>query len=124
MPDKDLARQIGRSPAAVWAQRLKRGLPPRNPAWKPWTANELALLGKFTDAKVAARTGPPVGSVKMRLCKLGIACCDSKRRPWLPQEDALLGKFSDREVARKPNAPLPRAHPPDCAWFGGTGRGQ
>jgi hypothetical protein len=58
-------------------------------------------LGKFTDAKVAARTGHPIGSVKMQRCKLGIACCDSKRRPWRPEEDVLLGKFSDREVARQ-----------------------
>jgi hypothetical protein len=101
MPDKDLARLIGRGIATIRFHRHKLRLPPCNPVWKPWTENDLALLGKFTDAKVADRTGHPVGSVKMQRCKLGIPCCDSQRRPWLPEEDTLLGKLSDREVSRR-----------------------
>jgi hypothetical protein len=61
--------------------RLKLGLPPRNPVWKPWTENDLALLGKVTDAEVATRTGHSAGSIKMRRCQLGIPCYKSRRRP-------------------------------------------
>jgi len=81
MPGKDLARLIGRGCATVRFHSQKLGLPPHNPVWEPWTEVELALLGKYADAEVAARTGHPVSSVKMQRCKLSFPCCNSKRRP-------------------------------------------
>lgn len=81
--------------------RHKLGVPPHNPVWKPWTETELALLGKYPDAEVAARTGHPAGSIKMQRCKLGISCCNPKKCAWSSEEDVLLGKLSDREVSRR-----------------------
>ena len=54
MPDEEVAKRIGRSPGAVKAQRLKRGLrhAPR-PDHKPWTRKEERLLGKKTDEELA-----------------------------------------------------------------------
>ena len=74
MPDQDLARLNGRSVAAVRVRRYQLGLPNQNPLWKSWTKMAVALLGKFTDAQVSARTGRSVGSVKFKRLKLGIPC--------------------------------------------------
>ena len=71
----------------------KRITPP-----KPWSAEEIAMLGKASDAQVARRLGRSVTSVKTRRLRLGIG---SSRQRWAPEQDALLGKFPDQTLARR-----------------------
>jgi DNA-binding CsgD family transcriptional regulator len=73
--------------------RLKKVTPP-----KPWSAEEIALLSKASDAQVARRLGRSVTSVKTKRLRLGIP---SSRHPWAPEQDALLGKFPDQTLARR-----------------------
>jgi phytoene dehydrogenase-like protein len=68
---------------------------------RPWTKEELALLGKFRDEEVALRTGHPAASVKTKRQKLGIGLAQPKRRPWTSAEDAVLGTDTDQAIAHR-----------------------
>jgi hypothetical protein len=54
--DKALALQISRTLSATRFRRELLGKPPRNPKWRPWTRAGKALLGRWTDREVSART--------------------------------------------------------------------
>ena len=102
-PDAQVAMLLGISVSAVRHRRnqlrislpgqLRKVTPP-----KPWWAEEIAMLGKASDAQVARRLGRSVTSVKARRLRLGIA---SSRHRWTPEQDALLGKFPDETLARR-----------------------
>lgn len=71
-----------------------------------WTDEEIALLGKISDGKLARQIGVPTGIVYMKRSTMGIA----PSRPfynltWGPKELALLGKHPDSEVARMLGVP-------------------
>ncbi len=70
---------------------------------KPWTEKELALLGKHSDAEVAALTGRNFGTVWQKRRTLGIAQPTLKFRKWTPAEDKLVGTAPDAEIARRLN---------------------
>ncbi len=78
---------------------------PKVPPPRQWSAEEIALLGKYTDPEVARRLGLKVKAVRwMRHAKLRIppvrpVVC----KRWTPAEDQLLGKVPDEEVARRLN---------------------
>ncbi len=80
MPDTKLAKKAGVSTSTVQAERRRRGIPPfrGRAARVEWTPEMIALLGKSSDAQVAA----------------------SQSR-WTPEEDALLGTESDPQIARR-----------------------
>lgn len=66
--DGAVAAAIGRSPSAVTRQRVRRALPPFDPAARPWTPDEVALLGTDRDDTIAARIGrTPVAVTSKRL---------------------------------------------------------
>ncbi|HWV98498.1 MAG TPA: hypothetical protein VNZ64_02280 [Candidatus Acidoferrum sp.] len=71
----------------------------RNP--RPWTEQELALLGTRPDAEVAELTGRNFGSVWQKRRALGIAQPALRFRKWTPDEDSLVGTVSDAEIARQ-----------------------
>ena len=56
LSNSELARQLGRTKKSVRHRRLAKGIYNR-PASRRWTENELCLLGKLPDHKVAALTG-------------------------------------------------------------------
>ncbi len=102
-PDAQVAMLLGVSEGTVRHRRnqLRISLPAR--LWKvtppkPWPAEEIAMLGKATDAQLARRLGRSVTSVKTRRLRLGIA---SSRHRWTPEQDALLAKFPDQTLARR-----------------------
>ena len=68
---------------------------------RPWTAEELALLGTDTDAAVARRIGRTQTAVYMQRRKLGLAPGIPHTRTWTKAELRLLGKHSDAEVASR-----------------------
>ena len=69
----------------------------RNP--RPWTQNELALLGIKPDAEVAELTGRTFGTVWQKRRALGIAQPALRFRKWTPAEDKLVGTAADAEIA-------------------------
>jgi hypothetical protein len=107
MRDDQLAAQLGRTRLAVAHRRRKYRLPAFEPRLKPWTTQQISLLGKFTDAEVARRTGRAPWLVQAKRRSLGIPVLrDPLHRPWTPAEDALLGTASPRDIARRLGRPL------------------
>jgi hypothetical protein len=75
-----------------------RGLQAAN--WeRAWPAEHLALLGKLTDAEVAARTGRGENGVRVKRSKLGIP--NPSGPGWMAEELELLGTAPDAEVAAR-----------------------
>jgi hypothetical protein len=125
-PDKEVARQLGRTRSAVKSMRKKLHIPSATPA-RRWTAAENRLLGTMPDAELARRLKRGVTGVTQQRLKLGISfhLSDAElvrllghqgRRVgsyfkqarrlhasncWQEWEDELLGKMSDRDVAGK-----------------------
>jgi hypothetical protein len=71
----------------------------RNP--RPWTEQELALLGTRPDAEVADLTGRTFGTIWQKRRVLGIAQSALQFRKWTPAEDKLVGTAPDAEIARQ-----------------------
>src|SRR5437867_5942660 len=71
----------------------------RNP--RPWTEQELALLGTRPDAEVAELTGRIFGTVWQKRRALGIAQPPLQFRKWTPAENKLVGTAPDAEIARQ-----------------------
>lgn len=61
-PDRALAEELGLSPARVGAKRRQLGIPASR-AWRAWTPQETALLGKLPDEVVAFRLNRPISTV-------------------------------------------------------------
>ena len=72
MPNRQLAKRLGRTRIAVQARRIHLGIPILNPISHVWTPAEDALLGTATDTEIAARLGRKIEVVCMRRQKLGI----------------------------------------------------
>ena len=132
-PDEDLARAFGRTVEAVRGRRVKLGRPKPDAAFKglkviapgarrrqsarttnakpgarycTWTAEEDALLGKFTDDEVARKLSNPVTRVRRRRRLLGLWNPNPNHRHWTKEEIALLGTRPDGEVAPLVNRTL------------------
>ena len=101
MPDRELARRLGRTPVAVQGRRIHLKIPKFDPKLHQWTAEDDALLGALTDGEVAARLGLTSRAVATRRRRLGRVVRFADRRPWTVQEDALLGTASDTEIAAR-----------------------
>src|SRR5438034_1699936 len=69
----------------------------RNP--RPWTKDELVLLGKLPDAELAELTGRTFGTVWQKRRALGIRQPALRFRKWTPAEDKLVGTAPDAEIA-------------------------
>ena len=132
-PDADLAYAFDRTVMAVAARRTQLGRPKPNAAFKvvrivppdvsvtrpanavnaepgarycTWTAEEDALLGKFTDQEVARKLGYPASRVRRRRRHLGLWNPNPDHRHWSDEEIALIGTRPDREVAQLVNRSL------------------
>jgi hypothetical protein len=70
-----------------------------NPDLRPWTKEELALLGTMPDRDLAARLERSYQSVRRKRKALGIA--PPEKRPWTPEEDAIIRDGTAREVAER-----------------------
>ena len=68
-----------------------------------WTANEIKLLGKFSDKELTRRFGRTLGQVRSQ--RLAHNIPPLKPRPkfsyWKPEETRLLGTMPDAELAKK-----------------------
>lgn len=96
VPDAVLAEKIGVSESAVQQKRKSREL--KHERWgMPPEAR--ALLGKITDAEMAARFGRHTDTVRLWRTKAGIPAL-RERRPWSGKELVMLGKMPDNIVAR------------------------
>src|SRR5437762_5464796 len=69
----------------------------RNP--RPWTEQELALLGTHPDAEVAELTGRTFGTVWQKRRALGIDQPALRFRKWTTAEDKLVGTAPDADIA-------------------------
>jgi hypothetical protein len=73
--DKEVAQQIGVSPATVYVKRSKLGIPAHN--GRPhfmcrWGTTELAMLGRFPDSEIAELTSRSLNEVVNKRKSLGI----------------------------------------------------
>ena len=103
LSNSELARQLGRTKKSVRHRRLAKGVYNR-PASRRWTEDELRLLGKLPDHKVAALTGRSLSAIQTRrITVLGLPCVNGRGRDWTPQEDRLLGKHADGDLAKRFN---------------------
>jgi hypothetical protein len=101
MPDDHLAAKLGRTTGAIRGRRNQQHLPPFQRKYPAWAPEHLRLLGKFTDAEVADRTGHSPGAVQTQRLKLRIPVLRSQLyHQWAPADEALLGTVPDNDVAR------------------------
>src|SRR5260221_13101463 len=68
---------------------------------RPWTKDELDLLGKLPDAEVADLTGRTFGTVWEKRRALGIDQPALRFRKWTLAEDRLVGTALDADIARQ-----------------------
>ena len=101
LPDKEIARRIGKHYKTVWAKRVTLGIPNRHRLVRVWTKADDALLGTASDAEIARKLGASRESVYLRRSRRGIASNNPKYRLWTAREDRLVGRFSDEETARR-----------------------
>jgi hypothetical protein len=132
-PDEELASALGRTVQTVEGRRSALGRPKPDAVFKvvkvvsfgashgqpapavnakpgaaycTWTAEEDALLGKFTDEEVARKLDYPVTRVRRRRRLLGLQSSNPHHRHWTEEEIALLGTRPDREVGKMVNRSL------------------
>jgi len=105
VPDYELACRTGRATKQVRARRVALGIPR---LWwvpaKPWTADELALLGTEPDAFIARKLERSTLAITKRRVTHGIPAVqypDSMRRRYTRAEDLLVGTMPDAELARR-----------------------
>jgi hypothetical protein len=106
MPDRDLAKRLGRTFYSVQVRRIRRGILMFNNSRK-WQPEHFELLGKVSDHELAHLTGRSVAAAKaMRLHHTGVRLTRrSTARPhrpppeWTEQQKELLKRFRNREVA-------------------------
>lgn len=82
LPDRELARQIGRSAKAVTRRRTRLGIPAFQRT-RAWTSAEDGLLGTRPDSELAKQFGRPISTVKRRRQRLGVPAF-RRLRPWTP----------------------------------------
>src|SRR6266478_8186922 len=68
---------------------------------RPWTKDELDLLGKLPDAEVAELTDRTFGTVWQKRRALGIDQPALRFRKWTLAEDRLVGTALDADIARQ-----------------------
>ena len=96
----ELARQLGRSVAAIRMQRrLKYG---RMFQCRKWTKRELRLLGTRPDREVAALLKRTYETVQVKRHALGIASYRARNKfRWTPGKDRLLGTLADHTLGER-----------------------
>lgn len=73
MSDAEVARRIGSNAATVNRKRLEPGIPSiRVCVHHEWSAEILAMLGKYPDSEIAKRYGIPKSTVTAKRRKLRI----------------------------------------------------
>lgn len=66
-----------------------------------WDAKQLALVGKLPDEEVAARTGHPLNTVRIKRCQLGLPVSNPKVPRWTPGKERFLGADMDKDIERQ-----------------------
>jgi DNA-binding CsgD family transcriptional regulator len=105
--DTAVARKLRIHSSSVRYKRQQLGIPPfhrkrTSARAHHWTPQELALLGKTSDAEVAEKLGLSKATVATKRTQLKISASRPPRRVYLWTEEllGLLGKVTDRELAR------------------------
>lgn len=101
--DKAVAEQIGRTEGATRKKRRELGIPPsrtvatgNQAAARPWTWDEIKLLGAAPDKEVAAKLGRSLPSVTYKRIRMEIAAYNEPmRKPTTPRRKNPLHKPSD-----------------------------
>jgi hypothetical protein len=77
---------------------------PQRPGGRPWTRQELKLLGKMPDAELAAQIGRTENAVRVMRVRLGLPNPLGPWHPeggWTAEELQLLGTVPDGELAAR-----------------------
>lgn len=100
--DPEVARQIGRTPAAVQHKRLKLGLtrPHSSRSGLVWTEEKQAMLRTSSDRQLARLWHCSAGFLRKARRQFGIPPLKRDLR-WTPPEDRLIRRFNNRTVAER-----------------------
>jgi hypothetical protein len=82
MTDRQLARQLNLSYAAVRTRRHKKGIPVCNPQRKLWRPQDDKILGSRPDDQIARQLERSIASVKNRRKRLGIRASGGQHQRW------------------------------------------
>lgn len=99
MTDRDLAKRLGCSRAAVTERRRKLRIPSFRPHRQPWRRSDEELLGTMSDWRLAKRLNRSVASVAARRRAKGIPIFNPQKHRWTAADDKLLGERPDAHVA-------------------------
>lgn len=72
MPDRDLAQLAGVNEYVIFLDRTRRGIAAFSEPRKPWSKEEIAMLGTATDAEIASKLKRSVASVRYKRYSLSI----------------------------------------------------
>src|SRR5207245_11191511 len=101
-PDRDLARELGRTVESVRQKRRKMRIPgSERPLQRPWTESDDALLGKWPDTVLAEKLNRTPESVAARRRSRGIA----------PAQVLSNGKVGMRDGQPDPSSAAPLSKP-------------
>ena len=87
VPDRQLAAEMGLTPAAVATFRERRGIarrrskPGTRPTRQPWTPERVRRLGTVPDETIAKEMGLTRAAVAAHRTRLGILPCHPPARP-------------------------------------------
>lgn len=93
--DSIVAAKYRVSVNTVYAVRKAHGIP-SNRKRNAWTDEEVALLGKFSDAAVAKMTGRNRPGVRAERLNRRISGIDPRDAPWLHKESTACAEASTR----------------------------
>jgi len=91
VPDSEIAARYGVNIHSVAKERQKHGIP-SNRSRNAWTVEEVALLGKYSDATVAKMTGRNRAGVKMERHNRRIPGIDPRDAPRLHNEASAIAE--------------------------------
>jgi hypothetical protein len=99
LPDRELAKRLGRSRDATIARRRKLRIPPFSPHGHRWSPLEDELLGTMPDQRLARKFGRSVKTVIKHRIARGIPVFNPKQHRWTPADDKLLRERPEAQIA-------------------------
>ena len=99
MPDRELARSLGRSRDATIGRRRHLRIPPFSPHGRRWSRLEDELLGTMPDKRLARKFSRSAKTVTKHRLARGIPVFNPKQHHWTPADDKLLGERPEAQIA-------------------------
>jgi hypothetical protein len=99
MPDRELAKRLGRSRDATIGRRRKLRISPFSPHGRRWSRLEDELLGTMSDRTLARKFERSAKTVSKHRIARGIPVFNPKKHHWTPSDDKLLRERPEAQIA-------------------------